>query len=170
MLYIVYSLLNRFCRQGWMIAQKESVAYKWAISHLSSGKVPTNKPSDLFKEMILYICHCSLATDNFLITHGNISAYSPRDPKNKMVVPHSIPAGLLFHLYNTSHKHYWKKFTIKCSTGIYNLSWRSFTNTDTSFSSNISSLVLSHTMSHSQRPIIHTGSFTQLSSYRISSS
>ena len=46
------SLTNR---QAWIRAQHQSDACKGAVSHLTSGKVPTNKSGDLFNEMRHYM-------------------------------------------------------------------------------------------------------------------
>ena len=91
------SLTNR---QAWIAAQTQSDACKAAISHLKSGKVPTSKPGDLNNEIRHYVRHGSLAPDGLLITAGDQSTYSLGEPKQKIVVPHHLAAGVLFHLHN----------------------------------------------------------------------
>ena len=73
---------------------------KAAVAHLTSGKVPHNKPGDQHNEMRHYIRHAKLAPDGLLITTGDSITYSPGQLKNKIIVPHNIAPGLLYHLHN----------------------------------------------------------------------
>ena len=86
--------------QAWKAAQNQSDSCKAAISHLQSGKVPSNKKGDLYNEICYYVWHGILASDGLLVTEGDQSIYAPGDPKTKIVVPHHLAAGLLFHLHN----------------------------------------------------------------------
>ena len=87
-------------RQAWKAAQQNSDSCKAAVAHLTSGKVPHNKPGDQHNEMRHYIQHAKLAPDGLLITTGDSITYSPGQLKNKIIVPHNIAPGLLYHLHN----------------------------------------------------------------------
>ena len=87
-------------RQAWKVAQNQSDSCKAAISHLQSSKVPSNKKGDLYNKIRHYVRHGILASDGLLVTEGDQSIYAPGDPKTKIVVPHHLAAGLLFHLHN----------------------------------------------------------------------
>ena len=87
-------------RQAWKAAQNQSDACKAAISHLKSGKVPSSKPGDTNNETRHYVRHASLAPDGLLVTTGDQSTYAPGDPKTKIIIPHHLAAGVLYHLHN----------------------------------------------------------------------
>ena len=87
-------------RQAWRAAQNQSDSCKAAISHLQSGKVPSNKKGDLHNEIRHYVRTGILAPDGLLVTEGDQSTYAPGDPKTKIIVPHHLAAGVLFHLHN----------------------------------------------------------------------
>ena len=87
-------------RQAWKAAQQNSDSCKAAVAHLTSGKVPHNKPGDQHNEMRHYIRHAKLAPDGLLITSGDSITYSPGQLKNKIIVPHNVAPGLLYHLHN----------------------------------------------------------------------
>ena len=91
------SLTNR---QAWRAAQSQSDSVKAAVSHLKSGKVPTVKGGDLNNEIRHYVRHGILEPDGLLVTEGDQSTYSPGEPKKKIIVPHHLAAGVLFHLHN----------------------------------------------------------------------
>ena len=56
-----------------MDSSTKTDACKAAVSHLKSGKVPTNKPGDLNNEIRHYIRHDILAPDGLLVTAGDQS-------------------------------------------------------------------------------------------------
>ena len=87
-------------RQAWKAAQQNSDSCKAKVAHLTSGKVPHNKPGDQHNEMRHYIRHAKLAPDGLLITSGDSITYSPGQLKNKIIVPHNVAPGLLYHLHN----------------------------------------------------------------------
>ena len=58
-------------RQAWKAAQNQSDSCKAAISHLQSGKVPSNKKGDLYNEICHYVRHGILASDRLLVTEGD---------------------------------------------------------------------------------------------------
>ena len=82
------------------MAHKQSDACKAAVSHLKSGRVPTNKPSDVNNKIRHYICHSSLASNGLLVTAGDQTVYSSGKLKQKIIIPHHLAAGVLFHLHN----------------------------------------------------------------------
>ena len=49
-----------------------------------------------------YIRHATLAPDGLLITAGDSHIFTPGEPKNKIIIPHNIAPGLLYHLHNKS--------------------------------------------------------------------
>merc|ERR1712030_141166 len=55
-------------RQAWRAAQNQSDSCKAAISHLQSGKVPSNKKGDLHNEIRHYVRTGILAPDGLLVT------------------------------------------------------------------------------------------------------
>ena len=89
-------------RQAWKIAQQNSDSCKAAIAHLTTGKVPHNKPGDQHNEMRHYIRHASLAPDGLLITAGDSHIFTPGEPKNKVIIPNNIAPGILYHQHNKS--------------------------------------------------------------------
>ena len=86
-------------RQAWKTAQQNSC--KAAVAQLTTGKVPHNKPGDQHNEIRHYNRHATLAPDG-LITAGDSHIFTPGEPKNKLIIPHNIAPGLLYHLHNKS--------------------------------------------------------------------
>ena len=80
--------------QAWKAAQQNSDSCKATVAHLTSRKVPHNKPGDQHNEMRHYIRHAKLAPDGLLITTGDSITYSPGQLKNKIIVPHNVAPGL----------------------------------------------------------------------------
>ena len=87
-------------RQAWKAAQNQSNCYKAAISHLWLGKVPSNKKGDAHNKILHYVWHGTLVSDRLLVTLRDKSTYAPGDHKTKIIVPHHLAAGLLYHLHN----------------------------------------------------------------------
>ena len=81
-------------------AQQNSDSCKVAASHLTSGKVPQSPPGNQHNEMRHNVRHTSLAPDRLLITAGDSHLFTPGGEKNKIIVPHNVAPGLLYHLHN----------------------------------------------------------------------
>ena len=47
-----------------------------------------------------YVCDVMLAPDRLLIAAGDNLTYTPGEEKNKIIVPHNVAPGLLYHLHN----------------------------------------------------------------------
>ena len=54
--------------QARLVAQQNLDACKWAVAHLTSGKVQHAKPRDQHNKMQNYVRHATLAPDGLLIT------------------------------------------------------------------------------------------------------
>ena len=94
------SLYNR---AAWRSAQEKSNSCRAAKSHLTTGKTPTNKSGDMNNEIRFLIRTATVAPDGLLVTEGDSSTYIPGEPKEKIIVPHNIAAGTLYHLHNSKH-------------------------------------------------------------------
>ena len=46
--------------------------------------------------------HAQLAPDGLLITAGDSLTFTPGHLKNKIIIPHNLAPGLLYHLHNKS--------------------------------------------------------------------
>ena len=56
--------LNTFFNQAaWLQAQRNNDSCRTAVSHLTSGKVPTTKPGDMNNEIRFLIKHATIAPD-----------------------------------------------------------------------------------------------------------
>ena len=89
-------------RQAWVRAQQSSDATKSAAAHLRTGKLPNSKPGQINNEMRFYVKHATLAPDGLLITTGDSQPQDVVGEKNKVIVPHNIVLGLLYHMHNQS--------------------------------------------------------------------
>ena len=96
-IYTDSSLSNR---AAWLSAQGRNDACKAAVHHLTSGKVASNKPGDMFNEMRHYINNATLTKEGLLVVNPDNTTYKPGDPKDRVVIPHHIAPGLLYHLHN----------------------------------------------------------------------
>ena len=54
-------------------------------------------------EIRFLIRTATVAPDGLLVTKGDSSTYIPGEPKEKIIVPHNIAAGTLYHLHNSKH-------------------------------------------------------------------
>ena len=90
-------------RAAWISAQERSNSCSSAKSHLITGKTPTNKLGDMNNEIRFLIRNATIAPDGLLVTKGDSSTFIPGEPKEKIIVPHNIAAGTLYHLHNSKH-------------------------------------------------------------------
>ena len=68
-----------------------------------SGKTPTTKSGDLNNEIRFLIRNAKMAPDGLLVTRGDSSIFVPGEPKEKIIVPHNVAPGTLYHLHNSTH-------------------------------------------------------------------
>ena len=54
-------------------------------------------------EIRFLIRTATIAPDGLLVTKGDSSTYIPGEPKEKIIVPHNIAAGTLYHLHNSKY-------------------------------------------------------------------
>ena len=92
-----------FNRAAWKAAQDRSDSCRAARSHLTSGKVPLAKGGDLHNEIRFLIRNATIAPDGLLITKGESSIYTPGEPREKIVVPHNVAPGTLYHMHHSKH-------------------------------------------------------------------
>ena len=92
-----------FNRAVWIQAQENNDSCKAAKTHLISGKTPTSKAGDLNNEIRFLIRNAKLASDGLLVTKGDSSIFVPGEPKEKIIVPHNVAPGTLYHLHNSTH-------------------------------------------------------------------
>ena len=89
-------------RQAWRQAQQNSDACKAAVAYLKSGKVPHSKPGEMNNEIRHYVRHAMLAPDGLLITTGDAQSFDITGQRNKIIAPHNVAPGLLYHMHNQS--------------------------------------------------------------------
>ena len=92
-----------FNRVAWLQAQENNDSGKAAKIYLTSGKTPTSKPGDVNNEIRFLIRNVKLAHDGLLVTKGDSSTFIPGEPKEKIIVPHNVAPGTLYHLHNSTH-------------------------------------------------------------------
>ena len=68
-----------------------------------SGKTPSSKTGDVNNEIRFLIRNEKLAPDGLLVTKGDSSIFVPGEPKEKIIVPHNVTPGTLYHLHNSTH-------------------------------------------------------------------
>ena len=94
-----------FNRAAWLQAQKNNDSCCAAISHLTSGKVPTSKPGDMNNEIRFLIKHATIAPDGLLVTKGDSTVFIPGEPREKIIVPHNVAPGTLSHAQLQALRH-----------------------------------------------------------------
>ena len=87
----------------WLQAQNNSDSCRAAKSHLTSGKVLTTKPGDMNNEIRFLIKHATIAPDGLLVTKGDSTVFVPGEPREKIIVPHNVAPGTLYHMHNSTH-------------------------------------------------------------------
>ena len=92
-----------FNRAAWIQAQENNDSCKAAKYHLMSGKTPTTMSGNLNNEIRFLIRTTKLAPDGLLVTRGDSSVFVPGEPKEKIIVPHNVAPGTLYHLHNSTH-------------------------------------------------------------------
>ena len=49
------------------------------------------------------IKHAKIAPDGLLVTRGDSTFFVPGEPREKIIVPHNVAPGTLYHMHNSTH-------------------------------------------------------------------
>ena len=54
-------------------------------------------------EIRFLIKHAKIAPDGLLMTKGDSTVFVPGEPRDKIIVPHNVAPGTLYHMHNSTH-------------------------------------------------------------------
>ena len=54
-------------------------------------------------EIRFLIRNATIAPDGLLVTKGDSNIFVPGEPKEKIIVPHNVAPGTLYHMHNSRH-------------------------------------------------------------------